>query len=255
MNRICVIVASILLSMSCKAIDNVEYIRRMFSPENVRSKVLLQKDKTGWDILKKSVIGKNFESEERLELEKAVFEAIIDFEIPVDIDGRPCKYDIKILEDRSCSFSGALSISRLLRNDIKSLCKLAEYLGSIKESSMPTLLARVSISSPGFWDAYEDPKYEQQAFYAERETQRQTELVNIQIRKYRKELISICSQALPTWKRVLSEDEFKKLVDQLAVLGKMNGIEKAELEYEVIPYEEWQRRADAWWALPIDKRE
>lgn len=228
---------------------DIEYVKRMLSRENVQSTRLLCADTKGVGMIEKAWYDKK--GDKRLEIEKLMLDGMRSFAIPVDIDGKPCAYEPKIVEDRGFFFVNFMTDSKLLCKEKEELIELVKYLGSVKISSMPTSLAKTTISGTGFFESKEDYK----EYFRERTKQCNTARVNREIMNYRKIVIMICSEALPAWKKSLSEKEFNALVEQLAALGKMNSLERTTLEQRVISKDEWTKRVDAWWALPLEKRE
>lgn len=244
---LCFIVSS--LVSVCHADEDMDYLRKMLSRENVQSTCLLCMDTKGIGIIEKAWYDKK--GDKRLEIEKLMLDGMRSFAIPVDLDGKPCAYEPKIIDDRGFFFVNFMTGSKLLREEKDQLVKLIKYLASVKTSSMPTSLARTTISGTGFFESKEDYK----EYTMERNEHRVTARVNREIMKYRKFIIKICAEALPTWKQKMSESEFKDFINTLEDMGKMNALERAILEERVIPKDEWAKRVDAWWALPIDKRE
>lgn len=245
----------VFLGIACNcsfASDNVDYIREMFSRESIQSDKLLCENKKGVEILSESNTIPNYYGQERNEIETIVLSAIHKFEIKVDVNGEPCLIKDEVLSDRGAIFNCTLYQSKILNNDKEELIKLVAYVGTIKKSSMPTNLTRrfFTIGPSRIKDEEAAKRYSN-----ERAKQQKTQLKNRAIEKYRERIIDICSKAMPSWKKKMSEDEFNAFVSKLEELGKMNDLEKAVLERHVISKDEWTKRVDAWWASPLEKRE
>ncbi len=245
---------SLCISITIYANEDVAYIHKVFSKENLHlSAISICEDKRCCYILAEYQEGNKFYSAERIEIEKIVLDSIR--YIKVDIDTEFGSFDANILKDRGMIFVGALYNSRVLSTEKEELLRLVSYIGTIKKSSQPTYLSRQTISLPHlFWRNDKDGTA-QSSYYKEREMHRRVEEANILVDEYRGDIIRTCAESLPAWKKKMSEDEFKGFVNTLEDMGKMNALEKAVLERRVIPEEEWAKRVDAWWALPIDKRE
>lgn len=256
--RFCLLIILSATYLCSFANEDIEYIRTIFSRKNIQSDMLFCKNMKCVDILYKSKCkpdkryNQDRYNQEREEIEKILLAAIHNFEIKVDVDGEPCLIKSEVLEDRMSIFNGALSYSVILTKDMEELKKLVAYIGTIKKSSMPTKLAYYFFSGQDFWE--DDPKGRER-FYKERAKQQKTELKNREIMRYRQFIIEICAEAMPSWKNKMSEDEFNNFVSVLEDMGKMNALEKANLERRVISKDEWTKRVDAWWALPLEKRE
>lgn len=232
----------------CYADEDIEYLRRMLSRENVQSTRLLCADTKGIGIIEKAWYDKK--GDKRLEIEKLMLDGMRSFDIPVDVDGKPCVYESRIIDDRGFFFVNFMTSSKLLCKEKDELIELVKYLGSVKISSMSTSLAKTTISGTGIFENEGDYK----AYSLERKKQCDTVRVNREIMNYRKHVIMICAEALPTWKKTLTEKDFKELIDQLATLGNMNSLERTTLEQHVISEEERRKRVEAWYALPLKER-
>lgn len=116
------IMLSGMFAMLSYADKDVDYIAKMFSRENIRSTKLLSADKKGIAIIEYA--WHDYYGDKRMEIERILLRGIRDFDIPVDVDGCPCKYEPSLIEDRYFFFASFMSNSRALKLERNELVDL-----------------------------------------------------------------------------------------------------------------------------------